>query len=208
MLTDELKRLGQSIIGEFQTDHSTTTQKWMAHYIAELMQRAENSKGTDIGAETERLCSELILKLWELEKEQEKIRVQSQFYMRLDEVDKKKPLFNELKGIIETPELVDDFREQRDRNLILLWLNHVEDALICLTIFANIIGNIDRNIATEEILVDANEFLKHYQITIQNLKDIWPQVEGISANDEAGIQSFVSVQLQRIQYVRKRLIGV
>ncbi|MBU5671748.1 hypothetical protein [Paenibacillus brevis] len=56
--------LGKALVKELNLDPGVdTTARWMAHYIAEQIERAENSTGAE-KKEAEERCFEAILKLW------------------------------------------------------------------------------------------------------------------------------------------------
>lgn len=56
--------LGKALVKEFNLDPGVdTTARWMAHYIAEQIERAENSTGAE-KKEAELRCFKTILKLW------------------------------------------------------------------------------------------------------------------------------------------------
>lgn len=56
--------LGKALVKELNLDHGVDTlARWMAHYIAEQIEKAENSTGAE-KKEAEERCYETILKLW------------------------------------------------------------------------------------------------------------------------------------------------
>lgn len=58
--------LGQRIVKELGLDNSVDTLgRWMAHRVAELMQRAEQAEDEADRESVKQECSELILKIWE-----------------------------------------------------------------------------------------------------------------------------------------------
>jgi hypothetical protein len=62
--SDALLQLGRKIVDELGLDQSVDTLgRWMAHYIAELMQSAEAALGDD-RAEKQSRCANAILDLW------------------------------------------------------------------------------------------------------------------------------------------------
>lgn len=206
MLTDELMQLGQKILAELNSDRSSTTQKWMAHYIAELMKRAEGSAKAEFREKAEKECADLILKLWDLEKEKAKIRVRASIDARFDEIYEKRPNSDEIKKLIEHPESAHELEDQTSKDIILFSLHDVESDLLRFRIIGDAIGSLDRDLATDELLQEADKYIQVFEITVRHLKDIWNQAEGISIEDLAGIQSFVSLQIRKIQQIRNYLI--
>jgi hypothetical protein len=62
--SDALLQLGRKIVDEFGLDQSVDTLgRWMAHYIAELIQSAEAAQGDDRSEKLSR-CANAILDLW------------------------------------------------------------------------------------------------------------------------------------------------
>lgn len=61
----QIINLGKSLVNELGLEQSTDTLgRWMAHYIAERITRAENTTGHD-KSQAEHDCFEAILKLWQ-----------------------------------------------------------------------------------------------------------------------------------------------
>ena len=62
---EEVIKLGKRIVKELKLDKSVNTLgRWMAHYVAELINNAENSTSEDEKSAYRKECCELILKLW------------------------------------------------------------------------------------------------------------------------------------------------
>lgn len=58
--------LGQKILEELKLDRQMDTlARWMAHYLAEKIEKAESAPDGEAGEVARRECMELILKLWE-----------------------------------------------------------------------------------------------------------------------------------------------
>ncbi len=58
--------MGKRIVTEFGLDQSTDTlSRWMAHRVAELIQRAERARTKAVRDSAARECESLILRLWE-----------------------------------------------------------------------------------------------------------------------------------------------
>ena len=58
--------LGERIVRELGVEHSgDTLGRWMAHRVAELMNRAENVLSEEAKEQARRDCTDLILRLWE-----------------------------------------------------------------------------------------------------------------------------------------------
>lgn len=58
-------KLGKTIISELELDYTVNTlARWLAHYIAELIQKIETSTSEKEQEQLKKECCELILKLW------------------------------------------------------------------------------------------------------------------------------------------------
>lgn len=63
--TVEVIELGKTLVKELGLQDSVDTlSRWMAHYLAELMLKAENASSPKEKAAIEKECCEMILKLW------------------------------------------------------------------------------------------------------------------------------------------------
>lgn len=66
MTVEEVLGLGKKIASELNLDSTCkTTEKWMAHYLAEQISLAEHTEDPEAKAAAETRCVELILRLWE-----------------------------------------------------------------------------------------------------------------------------------------------
>ena len=61
---DQVLTLGRKLVDELDLESSTDTLgRWMAHYVAELMDHAESAPSEELAASKKR-CSDAILELW------------------------------------------------------------------------------------------------------------------------------------------------
>lgn len=61
----EILKLGKQLVKELNLNRSADTlSKWMAHYIAELIHKAEHAETAEEKAALEKECCEVILRLW------------------------------------------------------------------------------------------------------------------------------------------------
>lgn len=61
---ENVSALGKKLVDELElNDTNNTIEKWLAHYLAELFNREENSDGNE-RREVRRECTEVILKIW------------------------------------------------------------------------------------------------------------------------------------------------
>lgn len=207
MLTDEIKELGLRISNELNSHRESTTKVWMAHYIAELMHQADHDDDPSRRAEAAQECADLVLKLWEMQKEQTQVSFRSIVYSKLYETYEKRPGADDIRQIMEDPSLLNDLEHQLARDIILFALSDVEADLLRLRICGVTISEVDQNDTTKEVLTQAAKFIEIYDTTIKHLKDIWEHVTELTLNNPDDIQAFVSAQLLKIQDIRNRLIN-
>jgi hypothetical protein len=63
---EKILKLGKKIVNDLQINHSgKTLDKWMAHYISELIVEIDNESNSTIKEEKRKKCCDLILKIWE-----------------------------------------------------------------------------------------------------------------------------------------------
>lgn len=64
---EEVLKLGKKIIEELQLSaRGKTLERWMSHYLAELLLKVETCENIDKKNIMKKECSEVILKLWAL----------------------------------------------------------------------------------------------------------------------------------------------
>lgn len=62
---EKVLKLGKTLVSELKLDYTVNTlARWMAHYIAELIQKIETSKSEEEKKPLKKECCELILELW------------------------------------------------------------------------------------------------------------------------------------------------
>lgn len=103
MLSDVLKRRGQAFVEELELAPDQSTEKWMAHYLAELMQRADNSTEESERSEIAQQCSELIIALWEQRKRKTGRQLYSAINDQFYEVYYRRPFVQVMKELIAEP---------------------------------------------------------------------------------------------------------
>ena len=60
MLSSELKERGGQLIDELDLRRGSTTEKWMVHYVVELMQRAEHADSEEERLQAATRCADVI----------------------------------------------------------------------------------------------------------------------------------------------------
>jgi hypothetical protein len=108
-VNEELAAKGQQIIEHLGSSRQDILSKWMAHYVAELMQRAE-SPGMD-ERETRAVaaqCADLILKLWESKIQEEIVDIRRgvrNWFIRISGQNDQR--YEELRDALANPEKVE-----------------------------------------------------------------------------------------------------
>lgn len=111
---------GQQLIEELSSDRQDILSRWMAHYVAELMEKAEpgDLDETETRAALTR-CADLILRLWEIKVQEEINRAKNRFnywftrasgarYSPLIDDDEDKRHYENLRRALAAPESIRD----------------------------------------------------------------------------------------------------
>lgn len=203
MLTDDLKQLGQQIVTELKIDHNSITQKWMAHYIAELITKTEDSNEED-KVEDEKYCSQLILQLWDSMNQRKQSEIKYKFGKALDAGYEKRHNVSEIQNILHNPDTIDALTGE-EKLIILFVLDDIEQDLIRLRIFGNVLAE-ETTESLPETVENIKDYMGIYQVTILHLKDIWPEVEFESYTQRKNIDTFVAEQLRFFLQLRTRIL--
>jgi len=204
MLKEELKQKGHQIISELELAQGNSTQKWMAHYIAELMHQAEHGDSENKRSEAAFQCAEVISRLWDS-------RLHRARYNAIS-------IFNNLgyRGSYEKWEGADPVRsllaasdkqyiptETWEKSLVLSLLSVPERLLIWLVVSAKS-HNAKSDVIQEE---SDDEGWDEEQVTIvrRHLQDIFPEVENLDLENQEDVEQFVEAALNAIHNIRKYL---
>lgn len=102
---EEIIKLGEKLVKELGLEYSANTlSRWMSHYIAELIQKIDNTDSKEEKKSLQQECCDVVLKLWS---QKENLPI-------------KKPL-EDLKPVIEVLQVL---REKKEVGILPRWLEY------------------------------------------------------------------------------------
>jgi len=206
MMIQELKDRGRQLVDELSLQRDATMQQWMAHYIAELMHRAENAD-----SDTERLrasdkCADIIVHLWERRAEDARRYVRSQVYSSFENLYQKREYADILRLALENP-MDQVYPRDWDTRAMILWhLRDFERDLLFLLVSASAFDGIERGEAIDEAVKIFIEREDRLATIRHHLSDVFPGVEKLDLRNRRSVLRYVRSALRSIQDVRERLI--
>lgn len=206
MLSQELKERGRQLVAELNLQHRDTTQKWMAHYIAELMHRAEDADSAEGRLQAADRCADIIMRLWEHRAEDARRYVRSQVYSSFEAVYEKRELADILRAALEAPTEQAHPRNWSARALILWHLLDVERDLLRLLSIADTIAHMEKGEAVDEAVTEFIEREEQLSIIRRHLDDVFPGTVDLDIRNRRSVVRRVKLALQSIQAVREQLI--
>lgn len=128
-MEEDLITKGEELVGELGNEQELSS-RWMAHYIAELMQKAD-SGDKETNQDASKLCADLIIKLWELKSKKRIIKVERdlQFWFKNRPDYDSDDRYERLKAALDNPESI-AVEVNVDTALDLRALRDVEDDLL------------------------------------------------------------------------------
>ncbi len=207
MLDEQLKKRGRAIVDELDLGNDQTTEKWMAHYLAELMDRAENAESPELREGAAEQSANIILTLWE----QKISKARQGFYGALNasfsHVYNQREFAERLKLILEDPEQFSLSQVVIDQIAILLFIDIYEIDLLRLYLIVNQVKEIQKDEVTEEVISEFQNNEERFIKTKQHLQDIWPDLELIGLTQVAQLEDFITKKLQDLHKIRSRFFS-
>jgi len=206
MLSSELKERGGQLIDELDLRRGSTTEKWMVHYVVELMQRAEHADSEEERLQAATRCADVIMRLWEHHVENVQRQLRSQVYSSFETVYKKRELSDFLRRALEAPSK-QSFPRGWDARVAMLWhLLDVERDLLQLFIVAETLAHVEQG---EIVDGEIQKFIKTEErvSTIRrHLNDVFPGIGDLDCRNRRSVLRRVKPALESIQALRERLI--
>lgn len=206
MLSQELEERGQQLVSELDLQNKDITQKWMAHYIAELMHRAERTDSAEERLQAADRCADIIMHLWERRAEDARRYVRSQVYSSFEALYEKRELADILGAALEAPTEQAYPRSWSARALILWHLLNVERDLLRLLIIADAIAHMEKGEAVDEAVTEFIEREERLSTIRRHLDDVFSGTLDLDVRDRRSVVRRVKLALQSIQAVREQLI--
>src|SRR5690606_28966144 len=152
MLDEQLKIRGRAIVSELELGVDQTTEKWMAHYLAELMDCAEKAETRELRQQAANQSAEIILTLWEQKKKKARHEYYSALNRAFSDVYEKRPFAETLKSVLDDSDQLDVIEEFPDQIGILFYLDFYETDLLRLCLIAEIVSKMQKDEMTEEVV--------------------------------------------------------
>lgn len=206
MLTDELKDRGHQLVQELDLEPHDSTEKWMAHYIVELMERAQNASSTEERSQAADRCAQIIMRLWERRAEKTVQYVRSRVYSSFEAIYERKELADTLQVILEAPTEQTYPRDWETRSILLWHLTDVERDLLRLLIIANTIDAMDDDGAVDDAIKEFIEEEERTSTIRRHLEDVFPGMRGLDLRNRRSVVRRVRSAFQSIHTARERLI--
>lgn len=208
MLADELKQKGRQIISELELERGSSTQKWMAHYIAELMHRSEHADSEEERSSTAFRCAEVISRLWDLRQRRMRFNLFSQIELGYGMSYSKWEFADVFREVSRFPNAQIYPAATWDKALVLGLLLIPEHLLLWLISYVEIKKQKQgQPEATEEdeLFLTTNE--KRLPVILHHIQDVFPQAENLDLEDTEQVEQFVEAGLQTIHVIRRNLLG-
>jgi hypothetical protein len=204
-MTDELIAKGRQLVEELGAEPELSS-KWMAHYVAELMERAE-SGDQESSRQAADLCAELILKLWGVRLQRHIVEVERDlrawfkrgtFQYNTDE------RYERLRTALNDPEGVTG---EVNADMALDWgtLKEVENDLLRLWLVAEASDQPDEKLF-DEIARKFDESDAEVHGIQKRLTKLFPAMAEISPGDLTKVRECVIDSLRKVDEVQRALL--
>ncbi len=200
----ELIEKGEKIIDELNINNNSSLNKWMAHYIAELI---ENSKLDQELYVTDKECADLIIQLWDMKIQEQIMELKSKnmdWFNRIYD-NKNDEYYKELRALLSNDKhetqgvLIGDF------GITLTELSSIEVNLVRLFEISK-----GLNTTEEEVSDEAKQLFQllesETKMVYQQVIKIFPEFEDISVENLAIVKERVVKALQSIDKVRHQIL--
>lgn len=202
-MKDELILKGKQIIEELGGENESLLRKWMAHYLAELMKKAQSANEEEARTASEQ-CSKIILELWAQKIDKEVTQLKYRFKRLInsssdDEID-----YDNLRAALSAPEtIIKAGQMNQDAIAILRSLSKLEYQLLHLLAISEAI-NTETEVADEsierftEIETDAKDI-------IQDISLAFPAFAELELTDLMAARQQIGSALLSIYRLREML---
>lgn len=203
-MNDDLASKGKLLIQELG-EEAELSKKWMAYYIAELMDRAE-SGDEETRRQASDLCADLIIKLWKIRLKSKIIEVERKLQSRSrnrmrDDTDER---YEKLKDALANPENI-EWPTDVNLPLNMNTLRDIESDVIRLLLVAEAIGK-PAEYVLDEIARDFNESDAEALKIQRRLAKVFPAFDSLPLTDLEEVRKNAIDALHRIEELRCSLL--
>ncbi|MCC6613217.1 MAG: hypothetical protein IT320_07045, partial [Anaerolineae bacterium] len=202
MLNEKIRSRGRAIIRELELGVDQTTEKWLAHYLAELMERAEKDATPELRKEAASESAAIILTLWEQKRKKARHEYYPALNNALNHVYEKRIFAEALKSVVDEPNYVDTIEEFGDQTGILFYLNIYEEDLLVLCLMTDIVSRTKKDDVPEKVDEDFELAVDMINSAMRHLQDIWPDIEQETSAQEEQLQSYLMTRLRIFHQLR------
>jgi glucan-binding YG repeat protein len=203
-MNDDLIKKAKQIIEELGREHQDSLKEWMAHYIAELMEKAL-SEDVREAQEAEKECAQIILKLWEMKIQEQIIQVKHEvnsWRNQIHEEDAK--YYEKLKHALANPENSEPFQNAEDGVTIQL-LSEVERWLLELFWITEVLNEPNKELIEETTLRMAKSEAET-RTTCQRVAKIFPDLADLDLTDQNATDEKITQALRSVDRLRHALL--
>jgi len=201
---ENLAKKGRQIVEELGAEDQRLLKKWMAHYVAELMQRSESGNDEEAQSAADR-CAELIVKLWEMKLKEQELRLGWKLHHWLGRTDEEgEGYYERLKHALACPEKV---KTTEPANVgVTLWsLSELEKSVIEFLWVSEALNAPDSEVLDEALqrLAQSDSMT---QMIRQQVAEFFPAFADLSLSDRDGVLEQVTTALRTVDQVRHVLL--
>jgi len=193
---------GKQLVKELGGEREPFLRKWMAHYLAELMERTESANEQEAQTAKDK-CAKIITKLWEQGIERDVTQLRNKLWRLIpissDDID-----YNSLRNALANPEQV----KKLDESTIEIYfsLADVEDWLVRILAISHVISTPEEEIEDESV----NRLMQQEngKQMVKRIAKLFPAFAELEITDLVAVDQQVSVALRAIYQLRLILLGV
>jgi len=198
----DLVEKGKQLVKELGGEREPFLRKWMAHYLAELMERTESANEQEAQTAKDK-CAKIITKLWEQGIERDVTQLRNKLWRLIpissDDID-----YNSLRNALANPEQV----KKLDESTIEIYfsLADVEDWLVRILAISHVISTPEEEIEDESV----NRLMQQEngKQMVKRIAKLFPAFAELEITDLVAVDQQVSVALRAIYQLRLILLGV
>jgi hypothetical protein len=207
MLADDLEQKGRQIISELGLEHGASTQKWMAHYIAELMHRSEHADTDEERSQAAFRCAEIIARLWDSRLNRARSNILSQLYSGYRAAYEKWEFADTVKEILRSPTEQTYPSELWEKSLVLGLLLVPERYLLWLITYVEL-HNQEHGPqeSIDEDVMDLYTDEERCSVVLRHLQDMFADAKDLDVRNTEQVEQFVGTGLRSIHIVRDLLL--
>lgn len=203
-MNDDLIKKAKQIIEELGKEHQDSLKEWMAHYIAELMEKAL-SEDVREAQQAEEECAQIILKLWEMKIQEQIIQVKREVNSWRNQVHEEDAQhYEKLKHALANPENLASSLDA-EYGLAIRSLSEVESWLLELFWICGILNDPEQELLDETTQRIAKSEAET-RTTCQQIAKIFPDLIDLDLTDQNAADEQIIQALRSVDRLRHALL--